>query len=37
MRGLIYKEFSCFYRGIDKKLIIIAAGAMALLLYKAGS
>lgn len=37
MRGLIYKEFSCFYRGIDKKLIMIAAGAMALLLYKAGS
>lgn len=37
MRGLIYKEFSCFYRGIDKKLIIIAVAAMALLLYKAGS
>lgn len=37
MRGLIYKEFSCFYRGIDKKLILIAAGAMALLLFKAGS
>ena len=37
MRGLIYKEFCCFYRGIDKKLIMIAAAAMALLLYKAGS
>lgn len=37
MRGLIYKEFSCFYRGIDKKLIVIAVAAMALLLYKAGS
>lgn len=37
MRGLIYKEFSCFYRSIDKKLIMIATAAMALLLYKAGS
>lgn len=37
MRGLIYKELSCFYRGIDKKLIVIAVAAMALLLYKAGS
>lgn len=37
MRGLIYKEFSCFFRGIDKKLIIIAAGAVVLLLYRAGS
>lgn len=37
MRGLIYKEFCCFYKGIDRKLVVIAGAAVGLLLYKAGS
>lgn len=37
MRGLIYKEFSIFYKCIDKKLIAIALGFTALLIYSAGS
>ena len=36
MRGLIYKDFSLFYKSIDKKLIIIAAAAIILLLVNAG-
>ncbi len=36
MRGLIYKEFSVFYKSIDKKRMIFIAGIIALLLYKVG-
>lgn len=36
MRGLIYKEFTVFYKCIDKKLIAIAVGFTLLLLYTAG-
>ena len=36
MKGLVYKEFSLFYKSIDKKLIIIAAAAIILLLMNAG-
>lgn len=36
MRGLIYKEFTVFYKCIDKKLIAIALGFTLLLLYTAG-
>lgn len=35
MRGLIYKEFSIFYKGIDKKLIVIAIVFTAVILCKA--
>lgn len=37
MRGLIYKDFSIFYKGIDKKLIVIAIVFTAVLLCKAGN
>lgn len=36
MRGLIYKDFSIFYKCIDKKLIAIAVGFTALLIFSAG-
>ena len=36
MRGLIYKDVQLFVRSIDKKLILIAVVAIALLLTKAG-
>jgi len=36
MKGLIYKEFSSFYKIIDTKLIVIAATAIVLLLMNAG-
>lgn len=36
MKGLIYKDFSLFYKSIDKKLIIIAAAVIILLLVNAG-
>ena len=36
MRGLIYKDIQLFFRSIDKKLILIAVVAIALLLTKAG-
>ncbi|MDD3794410.1 MAG: ABC-2 transporter permease [Lachnospiraceae bacterium] len=36
MRGLIYKEVQLFFRSIDKKLILLAAGIIVLLLVKAG-
>ena len=36
MRGLVYKDVQLFFRSIDKKLILIAAVAIALLLTKAG-
>lgn len=37
MRGLIYKEFSVFYKCIDRKLIFIAFAFTALLICTAGS
>lgn len=36
MWGLIYKDFSVFYKGIDKKLIIIVIVFISVLLAKAG-
>ena len=36
MRGLIYKDFSIFYKCIDKKLIVIAVGFTALLIFSVG-
>lgn len=36
MKGLIYKDFSLFFKSIDKKLIIIAAAVIILLLVNAG-
>ena len=35
MRGLIYKDFSIFYKGIDKKLIVIVLVFIAVILCKA--
>jgi len=32
MRGLIYKDISIFFKSIDKKLILIAAAAIVLLI-----
>lgn len=37
MRGLIYKDFSIFYKGIDKKLIVIAIVFIAVILCKVGN
>lgn len=37
MRGLIYKDISIFFKSIDKKLILIAAVAIILLIFNAGS
>lgn len=37
MRGLIYKDFSIFYKCIDKKVIAIAVGFTALLIFSAGN
>ncbi|MDE6063875.1 MAG: ABC-2 transporter permease [Lachnospiraceae bacterium] len=36
MRGLIYKDITVFFRSIDKRLILIAAAAMILLMCNAG-
>ena len=36
MRGLIYKEFSVFYKSMDKKMIAMAAGFTILLLCQGG-
>ena len=36
MKGLVYKDFSLFFKGIDKKLIIMSAAAVGLLLIKTG-
>lgn len=35
MRGLIYKDISIFFKSIDKKLILIAAAAIVLLIFNA--
>lgn len=36
MRGLIYKDTSIFFKSIDKKLILVAAVAIVLLMFNAG-
>lgn len=36
MRGLIYKDITIFFKGIDKKLVLIAAGAIILLMVHTG-
>ena len=36
MRGLIYKENAIFFKSIDKRIGIIAAGAIILLMYNSG-
>lgn len=36
MRGLIYKEFSVFYKSMDRKMLALAAGATILLLWQGG-
>ena len=36
MKGLIYKDMAIFFKSIDRKLLLIAAGAIILLLYKTG-
>lgn len=36
MKGLIYKDITIFFKSIDKKLILIAAGAIILLMINTG-
>ena len=36
MRGLIYKDITIFFKGIDRKLVLIAAGAIILLMVNTG-
>lgn len=36
MKGLIYKDITVFFKSIDKKLILIAVGAIVLLLFQSG-
>lgn len=36
MKGLIYKDITIFFKGIDKKLVLIAAGAIILLMANTG-
>lgn len=36
MRGLIYKDVSLFFKYLDKKLIVLLVGAVALVMYAAG-
>lgn len=36
MKGLIYKDITIFFKSIDKKLILIAAGAIILLMFNTG-
>ena len=36
MRGLIYKDIKIFFKSIDKKLVLIAAGVIILLMVKTG-
>lgn len=36
MRGLVYKDISIFFKSIDKKLVLIAAGAIILLMVNTG-
>ncbi len=36
MKGLIYKDITIFFKGIDRKLVLIAAGAIILLMVNTG-
>lgn len=36
MKGLIYKDITIFFKGIDKKTMLIAAGVITLLMVKTG-
>ena len=36
MKGLVYKDISIFFKSIDKKLVLIAAGAIILLMVNTG-
>lgn len=36
MKGLIYKDIAIFYKNIDKKMVLIAAGAIILLMLNTG-
>ena len=36
MKGLIYKDIAIFFKSIDKKLVLIAAGAIILLMFNTG-
>lgn len=36
MKGLLYKDIVIFFKSIDKKLVLIAAGAILLLLFNTG-
>ncbi len=36
MKGLIYKDITIFFKSIDKKLVLIAAGAIILLMVNTG-
>lgn len=37
MKGLIYKDIAIFFKSIDRKLIVIAAGAIILLMFNTGA
>ncbi len=37
MRGLIYKDITIFFKSIDKKLVLIAGGAIILLMVNTGA
>ncbi len=36
IKGLVYKDMVLFFKGVDRKLIFLAAGVIALLLYSVG-
>lgn len=36
MKGLVYKDITIFFKGIDKKLVLIASGAILLLMVNTG-
>lgn len=36
MKGLLYKDMTIFFKSVDKKLVLIAAGAIVLLLFNTG-
>lgn len=36
MKGLIYKDIAIFFKGIDKKMVLIAAGTIILLMFHTG-
>lgn len=36
MKGLIYKDIAIFFKSLDKKMVLIAAGAIILLMFNTG-